>query len=427
MEFKAVMSSNLVDVIPAKKVIVELPIRPSVDTSKHIVTKSKRLALAKVDFNTTQHKIWNACLAQINPLASYPEGIEILLLREEIAELAGIKLSNVHREARACADKFMDTKFEVLTENRETREDEFEKLNLVQLTRYKNGEFLLILTPIASKELINLQRYGSFNIAHQKNMKSKYCILLHDVLAIYWNNKGKSRQILTVSVQELKFKFGILDDEGNEILKSYEGMKEFKRRVLLVAVNEMNKHNDFTIDVDNIKYLKTGRKITHIELPCTRTKNVSSTSKDLSATERLMAHGLTESEIKEISKAYKKSNLHAFDAELTEEKVINESINFVESKKDVKSFFSYLKSAVIKGYAFLPDWANPFSDMYKKEKPLVKSFVNQILVDEFVLVEEAYADKLISESVYLDIISKGAYSGRYFNEMSNYIKDRQDY
>ena len=406
-------------------VLDQLPLRLNGDAERHIVHKSKRLAMAKVDFNLLQHKIWNVFLSQINPLAKYPEGIEISLLRNEIAELANIHPNNVAKVAKICAEKFMGATFETNSVNSRTGENEFRILNLVQAGQYKNGEFLLVLTPLAIKELVQLQQYGSFNIEHQKNIQSKYTILLHDVLAVHWNKKGKKIQKIKLSINDLKIKFQLADSNGICYKKSYDGMREFKRRVLITAITELNEMGDFSINVDNIEYLSAGRKVTHVILPCSRSVKVGLTDTTLEATERLKKHGLSEDEIKKIHDLVINSELYCFRDDLETEEIISKSITFVEEKQNVNSFFSYIKQAVKSGYAFLPDWANPYSEMYRKETQLVRRYVDQHLTKQYLSIVDLHNEGAITSLVYGKILTEGAYSDYFHSDLDEFIAKRK--
>jgi len=188
----------------------QLTLRFNPEATTHIVTKSQRLALAKVDYELTHHKIWNTMISQINPLANYgPMGIQMVLTRDEIATLAKIDKSNVPRLARQCAKRFMSAQFETKQTNSTDGSHEFKMMNLVQYAEYVNGEFLLILTPIASNELTNLSRYGSFDLMYQEKIQSKHAMVLIDILSVAWHSRGRSTQEILLSVEDIRWKLSL--------------------------------------------------------------------------------------------------------------------------------------------------------------------------------------------------------------------------
>lgn len=404
---------------------VQLPLKLNPDASKHLVTKSKRLALAKVDFNMLHHKVWNAFLAQINPLATYPNGIEISLLRHEIAELANVDINNAHKVAKECKERFKGASFDVEWQNQETGEQEFISMGLVKFARYQNGEFLLILNDLATKELSQLTQYGSFDLKYQASISTKYGMILNDVLMVNWNKKGRKLQKIRISVDDLKRQCGLIDADGNPIKKSYAGMREFKRRVLIPGLEDISRAGDFFIDIDKIDYEKTGRTITHIVLPCTRSETVTTTLKTQSYQDRLKEHGLTDSEIEELEVLAEGSTYLIMNPFEDMAKYINDNISAVESKDQVKSFKPYMKKALNMCLAYLPDWADPFGEMYKSEPPIVKKFVELELARKFLQVGEARKSGKISAEEYADIQRKGAFSDLIYPELQEYVQKRK--
>lgn len=396
----------------------QIPLRFNDSASSHTVTKSKRLALARVDYELTHHRIWNTMISQINPLADYgPMGIQMILTRDEIALLAKIDPSNVPRLARQCATRFLSAQFESKYVGK-NGEDEFRMMNLVQYAEYSNGEFLLILTPLASDELTKLSRYGSFDLAYQEKIQSKHSMILIDILSVNWHSKSKGWQSLTMNVDDLRWQFGLKEK------KSYQQFNELKRRVIIPAITDINAAGDFFIDDNRTEFIKSGSTVTHVKLIFTRSSIVKSTSAKKGWKERLFEHGLTEAQITEIinesnysSALYRKDNNY--------EALITDSINYVESVDQVKSFYHYLVSAIKSGYPYIAAWANPFSDMYKSEKPIVRAFVKSELVKDFWNIEILRSGGKISDDEYSDIVEKGAFSYYYRIRLINFTDKRK--
>ena len=76
-------------------------------------------------------------------------------------------------------------------------------------------------------------------------MSSSYGVRLYELFA-QWKKKKE------VSFQWLK--------ETLQVGNKYESMYEFKRRVLMPAIKDVNKNSDIWVKVDQ---KKTGRKVTH--------------------------------------------------------------------------------------------------------------------------------------------------------------------
>lgn len=90
------------------------------------------------------------------------------------------------------------------------------------------------------------ENFTKYEIEQVAKLSSQYAIRLYEILT-QWRTKGK----LSVKLDELRFKFGLLDDE-------YLRMHDFKKRVLDYAVAEINEHTDLSVSYEQHKQ---GRKI----------------------------------------------------------------------------------------------------------------------------------------------------------------------
>ena len=91
------------------------------------------------------------------------------------------------------------------------------------------------------------RRFTSYEISQVASIKNRYAIRLYESL-IQYRNTGK----LNISLKELRLRLGVADDE-------YYQMSMFKKRVLDLAVSQINEHTDITVKYDQVK---TGRQIT---------------------------------------------------------------------------------------------------------------------------------------------------------------------
>lgn len=110
------------------------------------------------------------------------------------------------------------------------------------------------------------KHFTSYDIEQVAPLKSGYAVRLYE-LVISWRIKGKTEKI---AVQELRSKLGI---EPNQ----YERMELFKRKVLDVAVKQINDNTDIILEYEQHK---KGRQITHFTfLFKHKKKPIDSTSK----------------------------------------------------------------------------------------------------------------------------------------------------
>lgn len=96
--------------------------------------------------------------------------------------------------------------------------------------------------------LVELERnFTSYEIEQVAHLWSRYAMRLYECLIRF-----KASKTLTITLDELRFRFGLLPDE-------YILMSNFKNRVLDLAVREINANTDITVSYDQHKQ---GRTIT---------------------------------------------------------------------------------------------------------------------------------------------------------------------
>ena len=96
--------------------------------------------------------------------------------------------------------------------------------------------------------LVELERnFTSYEIEQVAHLQSRYAMRLYECLIRF-----KASKTLTITLDELRFRFGLLPDE-------YILMSNFKNRVLDLAVREINANTDITVSYDQHKQ---GRTIT---------------------------------------------------------------------------------------------------------------------------------------------------------------------
>ncbi|MHA3050571.1 replication initiation protein RepM [Acinetobacter sp. ANC 4633] len=109
----------------------------------------------------------------------------------------------------------------------------------------------LVFAPDILQLFVKLEeKFTRYELKQISQLSSVYAIRLYELL-IRWRGKGK----LYISVSQLREKLGLLENE-------YQVMGDFKKRVLTVAIDQINKFTD--IDVSYTQK-KEGRTITHIE------------------------------------------------------------------------------------------------------------------------------------------------------------------
>ena len=90
-------------------------------------------------------------------------------------------------------------------------------------------------------------RYTEYELKQVVGLQSEYAIRLYELI-IQWRSVGKTNPI---SLKELREKLGLVDE--------YKRIEAFKRRVLDLAVKQINEHTDITVEYEQHKQ---GRVIT---------------------------------------------------------------------------------------------------------------------------------------------------------------------
>ncbi|MHA3099307.1 replication initiation protein RepM [Acinetobacter brisouii] len=125
------------------------------------------------------------------------------------------------------------------------------KSRWVSEIRYVENEALikLIFAPSVVPLITRLeQHFTSYELKQVSQLSSRYAIRLYELL-IAWRSTG---QTPTFELSKFRNQLGISDDE-------YKRMELFKRRVLDVAVSQVNELTDITVSYDQHK---KGRTIT---------------------------------------------------------------------------------------------------------------------------------------------------------------------
>lgn len=111
-------------------------------------------------------------------------------------------------------------------------------------------------------------RYTEYELKQVVGLQSEYAIRLYELI-IQWRSVGKTNKI---SLYELREKLGLVDE--------YKRIEAFKRRVLDLAVKQINEHTDITVEYDQHKQGKVITGFTFKFKVKTKPKKVSNTKKE---------------------------------------------------------------------------------------------------------------------------------------------------
>jgi len=169
-----------------------------------------------------------------------------------ISELIGTKHKNMYKVLDKATDRLMHRLIKVELINEEGKR-KFKKFHFISYAEYEDGKgYLIIRIDKAFKPyLLKLkEKFTKIPLKYLFTFRSTYSIRLYELLKQYENTGFRIDEL-----SELREMLGV---EPNE----YKRFEAFERKVLKVAVKEINKKADIEV---SYKKKKTGRKITHIE------------------------------------------------------------------------------------------------------------------------------------------------------------------
>lgn len=156
--------------------------------------------------------------------------------------------------------------------------------------------------------LVELEkRFTTYELEQVANLKSKYSMRLYEMLMQFRSTKN-----LKISLSDLRFRFGLLETE-------YETMSNFKKYVLDLAVDQINKNTNL-----KVKYTqkKRGRIIESFEFTFTEKTNKKEklVNGDYTITEsQLTSFSRQLSEVQELGKYSKESNYEHYAMRIAKE------------------------------------------------------------------------------------------------------------
>lgn len=111
------------------------------------------------------------------------------------------------------------------------------------------------------------ERYTEYELKQVSSLQSEYAIRLYELL-IQWRSVGKVPQM---PLEEFRSKVGVLDGQ-------YQDLSDLKKRVLKLALKQINEHTDIIADYDQHK---TGKAVTGLSFRFKpKPKTVTSAAKD---------------------------------------------------------------------------------------------------------------------------------------------------
>lgn len=170
----------------------------------------------------------------------------------DLANFLKVDSSNLYRNVQEICESALDSKVYVGTGN---SRQPWKIFHWISLAEYDgNGMITLRLSDEIKPYVLELEKwFTQYQIKNILEFSSYYSIRLYEILKC---EEGKYRN------EKLKHEFTVKElKQFFDCENKYSAFKDFRRRVIEVAVREINEKSDIWIDVS---YKKTGRAITSV-------------------------------------------------------------------------------------------------------------------------------------------------------------------
>jgi len=214
---------------------------------KHMVTQSNKLIEARhvKTLSAREQKIVLTMVSMIQP--DDKDFKEYSISIHEFSEMLGLKGHAKYEEIKEVALRLQEKTLFIPDEKG------FITTNWVASQRYIEGEGMIELSfsPYLKPYLLQLKTaFTSYRLSNILSLKSGYTIRLYELMK-KWQHLGRWE----CSVDSLREKMGATS-------KAYSLYGNFKNKILLPSVEELNEHTDLFV---GYKEIKKGRKVEKIE------------------------------------------------------------------------------------------------------------------------------------------------------------------
>jgi plasmid replication initiation protein len=353
------------------------------------ISKSNKIIEAQNRLNTREQKVLAACLALINPLGEYPNGITVELTDQQLEGLTGIKKKNLYDFIEKAAKNYHSIPIETPGKKKGT----VDYINIAHRSTYDPEErkFTITFHSEMEEHLIELVRYTRYELQYLVKLSTKYAMRLYELICMTYNLKKGGVQYWRVPLEDLYFPLGLTDITGKAEVQSYiDSYSSFRRRVLEPSIAQINKKTNFRLHYGTYKRGKVIAGIT-FQIARQSVPEVLTLDEQGSLEEQLVALGIANTTVKRWIDRHGRdriqSNLRIYQ-------------NRIELGQTITNPAAYLNFLVTNNVAELPDVANPYSVRYKNNKHL-REFVSRILVPIWWDLDEVLRYSLAENDVSL--------------------------
>lgn len=239
-----------------------------------LVVKSNKLVQALQTLNLNEARLLQLAIVDARETGqglSTEEPLELNAVR--YAKAFNVSADAAYLALSEAEDSLFKRQFTITNED-----GTLTKSRWIQDANYRKGEgrILVTLTRVVIEHVTKIdgfeQYFTSYHLKKTADFKSVYAVRLYELL-MQWKAVGRTP---AYELDRLRGQLGIGVNE-------YTRMEAFKRRVLDIAVDQINEHSDLII---NYEQHKKGRSISGFSFNFKYKRSIAHTSKEIDVTQR---------------------------------------------------------------------------------------------------------------------------------------------
>lgn len=222
---------------------------PLLDTA--LIYKSNALVEASYRLSVYEQRIVLACISQVRRDAHLTDQQLYKVSAQQIADITGTQLGTAYQNLKSASERLYRREVTLRQAPNSNGKAKVRLTRWVQTIEYREAEGMVALrfstdmVPYLSQLTGQFTRYALADVAH---MDSAHAIRLYELLC-QWRDAGERE----VSIEWLRDAFQL---DGK-----YPAIKDFKKRVLDIAVEQVNEHSPLWVKWNQ---RKTGRRVSHL-------------------------------------------------------------------------------------------------------------------------------------------------------------------
>ncbi len=284
-----------------------------------------------------QRKISNALLYHAYPNLNEVEEHEITI--DILCKILGVTTRN-YEALKNALRALVQTVLEWNVVNDDMDEEDWTATTILASVSIKNGLCYYAYSPRMRNLLHSPSIYGKINLIVQSRFKSSYGLALYENCARYRGLPGTK----AFAIDEFRKLMGVPEEQ-------YKVFRDFKRRVIEKAVDEINTYSDIKVEPE---IRRAGRKVVSVKflikerpkMPAFKDNSKNSSSEQQE--HNIIKHQLTKDF--GVNPQVSESLISEFSTEYLQEKINLVLVSAAFKKGTIKDVAGYLVSAIKKNY-----------------------------------------------------------------------------